>query len=115
MRLAARALGPLAGVWAAQAGVPCDAALRWAAARAALSLPVAAQAGLAAAAWALRWLAPVLVLGSPRRLDSLDAARGGAVLEALQTVGWPPVRGPFVLVKSLLLPVCWSRRARSGA
>lgn len=114
MRLAARALGPLAGVWAEQSGVPCDAALRRAASRAALSLPALAMPGLIAAALALRWLSPLLVLGLPCRLDSLDAARAGEVLEALQTVGWPPVRGAFVLVKSLLLPVCWARRAREG-
>lgn len=97
MRPSVWAILPLLPVWAEQAGVPCDAALRRSMARAVLSLPWEGRAALVFAALALRWLA------------WLDAARAGAALETLQTLGWAPVRGPFVLVKSVLLPVVWSR------
>jgi hypothetical protein len=92
------ALLPLLPVWAASAGVPCDAALRRSAARAALALPPAGRLGLTFAALGLRWLA------------WCDAARAECALEALQTVGWPPARGAFVLVKAVLGPVVWGRR-----
>lgn len=97
MRPAVWALLPLLPVWAAQAGVPCDRSLRRAAARAVLSLPREGRLALFFAAFSLRWLC------------WLGEARAGRALEALQTVGWPPARGPFVLVKSVLLPVVWSR------
>lgn len=88
---------PLVPVWAAQAGVPCDAPLRRAAARAALGQPKTARFALFFAALALRWLA------------WLDAPAAGRALESLQTLGSPLLRGPFVLVKAVLHPVVWSR------
>lgn len=97
MRPSVWALLPLLPVWAASAGVPCDAALRRSAARAALSLPAAGRLGLTFAALGLRWLA------------WLGPTRAERALEGLQTVGWPPARGAFVLVKSVLGPVVWGR------
>ncbi|MBI5622228.1 MAG: GMC family oxidoreductase [Elusimicrobia bacterium] len=69
----------------------------------------------AAAAFAIRWFLPMAVLGRPARFDRLPPERAALLLEKLQLVTSIAVRGPFVILKSLVLPAVYGSSARLAA
>ena len=72
--------------------------------------PVWARLGAPLIAAAVRWGAPLLLLGRPRRLDSLSADEKEAVFARLQQARWPLVRGAFLMVKTVVLGSCYGLR-----
>ncbi|MFA6319082.1 MAG: GMC family oxidoreductase N-terminal domain-containing protein, partial [Elusimicrobiota bacterium] len=67
------------------------------------------------AAFALRWLMPLIILGRPVRFESLRPEEADLLLERLQRVAILPVRGPFLTLKSLVLPVVYGREEKTSA
>lgn len=75
--------------------------------------PFWARWGAGLAAWCVRWIAPAALLGRARSFDGLVPEDREALLERLQRMNSPFLRGAFLLVKSQVLGVCYSARARS--
>ena len=73
--------------------------------------PAWARLGAGFMAWNLRWLAPVALLGCMRRFESLSPEDKEALLERLQQTRSPFLRAAFLMVKTLVLGVCYSARA----
>ncbi|MBI4676969.1 MAG: GMC family oxidoreductase [Elusimicrobia bacterium] len=63
-----------------------------------------------AAAFALRWLLPVIILGRPCRFDDLGPEEADRLLSRLQLLCHPAVRGPFMALKYLILPACYGSK-----
>lgn len=98
---AARWILPLARVYAEQAGLPLSDEAILAGLEARLSrMPRGAREASALAALLVRWVAPSLLMGRPRRLESLIPAQKDAILCRLQRSG-PALRGVFLGAKSL--------------
>jgi len=83
--------------------------LRADAARRLAMLPTASRLLIVWGALFLRWAAPTLLLGRPAAFDSLDAEDAEVLLHLLQRSRLLAIRGPFLTLKSLLLPLCYGR------
>ncbi|MFI5363860.1 MAG: hypothetical protein ACHQ49_18005 [Elusimicrobiota bacterium] len=73
--------------------------------------PAWARAAALLIAAALRWLAPLLLLGRARPFDALAPDDKEALLAQLQESRWPPMRGAFLMVKTLILGTCYGERS----
>ncbi|MBI5883149.1 MAG: GMC family oxidoreductase [Elusimicrobia bacterium] len=89
-----------------------EGALRETIERRAMRLPFWAFLLAASAAFALQWLMPLILLGKPRRFQGLSPEEADLLLERLQLVTLIPVRGPFLALKSLVLPVLYGLSAK---
>ena len=72
--------------------------------------PAWARYGAGLSAAALRWIAPLFLIGVPRRFESLSSGEKEAVLASLQQTRWPFVRGAFLLVKTVVLGTSYKGR-----
>lgn len=72
--------------------------------------PAWARLSAVLTAAAVRWLAPLLLLGRPRRFDALSPDDMEAVLARLQQSRWPAARGAFLMVKTVVLGTCYGLR-----
>lgn len=72
--------------------------------------PAWARLGAVSAAAAVRWLAPLILVGRPRRFDALSSDEKEAVLARLQRARWPAARGAFLMVKTVVLGTCYGMR-----
>jgi hypothetical protein len=61
----------------------------------------------AAGALFVRWAAPLLLLGRPRRFDGLSEQAREALLARLQCARGPVLRGLFLGIKPVLTAVCY--------
>lgn len=103
-RLAARALLPFARGYARHVGIEVsDRDLLARLQRRAAAAPGWARAGMVVSGLAVRWLAPVLVLGRPGRFEKLATAAKERLLARLQHARNPGVRGLFLLGKAPVL------------
>lgn len=69
--------------------------------------PAWARLGARASAAAVRRLAPLALLGRPCSFEVLDESGKEALLARLQRSRWPPARGAFLMVKTLVLGSCY--------
>jgi len=105
---AAAVIYPLTRAYAAGVGVPRGEAELRSRLEERLALTGPRSRALACAgALFVRWAAPLLLLGRPRRFDRLSASQADALLGRLQRSGGPVVRGLFLGVKPLLAAACY--------
>lgn len=112
MSFAARAALPYARAYLRLAGKKLDDdRLRAGLERSAAGMPLAARWIGAIFALAMRWLFPLLFLGRWRRFDGLSPDDADALLSRLQCARLLPLKGGFLILKSLVLPVCYGEPA----
>ncbi len=108
MSFAARAALPYARAYLRLAGKELgDDRLREGLERSANGMPPSARFLAAWTAVAMRWLFPLLFLGRLRRFDGLRPEEADALLSRLQCARLLPLKGSFMILKSLVLPVCY--------
>ena len=69
--------------------------------------PSWARLGARGSAAAVRRLAPLALLGRPCSFERLDESGKEALLTRLQRARWPPARGAFLMVKTIVLGSCY--------
>ncbi len=75
--------------------------------RRAAGLPAWGRLAAAAGAWAIRWWAPLFVLGKLCRFESLSSGDADELLRRLQCTRLRAVKGMFMAVKAVVLPACY--------
>jgi len=73
-------------------------------------LPLWARLTARLTAWAIRWWAPLFMLGRCRRFETLAAKDADELLQRLQYTRWRAVRGAFTVLKVVVLPASYGRR-----
>ncbi len=104
----ARLILPYARAYAAlYGGEISDEELRRGIERRAAGIPFWGACAAALGAWAIRWWAPLFLLGTFRRFESLSAPEADKLLHCLQFSRLRAVKGLFLALKVIVLPLCY--------